>query len=225
MPALAPYIPATDSGFDLWDANFASLITATPPLYGLTAAEALVVQDSFESWHAAYVLVTSPDTKTKSTVADKNTAKVNALAIQRPFAQRIALNPGVLSGDKVALGLNPRTSMPAPITPPDTFPVLTVQSAASLSIILRYRDSAASVKVKAKPYGVTRMRLLGSVASVRAVTAVGMPLIGDFTKSPFQVIFGSEDGGKVFSCVAQWVTRTGGVSPLSSIVSFTVPAS
>lgn len=226
MAAVAPYIPVTDSGYDSWLLNFSTLITATPPLYGLTAGQALIIANSYASWHAAYLPMLSPSTKTAAAVALKVSAKVNSQAIVRPFAQQIALSPGVSSGDKVALGLNPRTSMPAPITPPDSNPVLTVQSAGALSMIMRYRDSSGSVKVKAKPYGVTRCRLRVAYSATIALRISNPELaafFADLTKSPTTLVFDSSVGGQVATFWAQWVTRTGGVSPWSPAVSFTVP--
>ena len=60
-------------------------------------------------------------------------------ALIRTYAQNIANNPGVSTGNKIALGLNPKTSSPSPITPPTTFPSLALQSP--------------------KPYGVTQCQV------------------------------------------------------------------
>ena len=129
MAALPPYIPSRDSKLDLWADNFQTLIAANPALYGLMTADAVIITAAYASWHAAYLLVTSPSTKTAMTVSDKNTARVTMLGIIRPYATNISLNAGVASGDKTALGVNPRTSTPSPITPPTTNPVLYLQSA------------------------------------------------------------------------------------------------
>jgi hypothetical protein len=228
MPALAPYIPVKDADLDAWLANFAALVAASPPLYGLTTVEAGLVSGVVLDWHNAYVPVTSPSTRTRALVGAKNDAKVIVLAVTRPIAQEVALNPGVASSDKIALGLNPRTSLPSPISPPDTNPVLTVQSAGPLSMIVRYRDSEASVKVKSKPYGVTRIRLfvgLSSTIALRSPVPSGLKFFGDFTKSPISLLFDESAGGMAATMAAQWVIRTGGVSPFSPLVSFTVPAS
>ena len=117
MPAVAPYIPAKDAQFDAWLNNFSTLISAAPATYGLVAGDATTIAAQYSSWHAAYLLCTSKSTKTANAVSAKNTAKVTALAIIRPYAQTISNNPGVTSANKIALGLNPKTSTPSPITP------------------------------------------------------------------------------------------------------------
>jgi len=224
MPALAPYIPPKDADFALWSANFAGLIVTNPMRYGLVAGDAASIAAVDAAFQAAYSPVTSKSTKTAQAVSDKNIAKVNALSTERLYAQRIALNPGVSSGDKIALGLNPRTSTPAKITPPASNPVLSVQSAAALSMIVRYRDSAASPSVKSKPYGVIACQIFGKTSATPITDPTGLPLLAAATKSPLVLTFDPADGGKQLYLAARWAIRTGGVSPWSSIVSFTIPS-
>jgi hypothetical protein len=222
MPALPPYIPNRDSKFDEWLANFSTLITAAPGTYGLMAGDAANIAAAAASWHAAYLLVTSPTTKTAATVSAKNTSRVNTLAVVRPYAQTISLNQGVTSGNKIAVGVNPRTSTPSPITPPTTNPILVLQSAANLSAFIRYRDSAASVSVKAKPYGVTQIQIYGAASATIVTDPTTLPLKGTFQKSPLVLTFASGNAGQQFYTAARWATRTGGLSPWSPIINFTI---
>ena len=223
MAALPPYIPSKDALLNAWLANFSTLLTASPSTYGQTSTTASSVAAAVATWTAAYSLVTSPTTKTATTVAAKNTAKVTVLATVRPVAQNISLNPGVSSGSKTSIGVNPRTSTPSPVTPPTSNPVLTIQSAAQQSIILRYRDSAASVSVKAKPYGVKQCRIVGGPSVTPVTDPTTLPLLSQATKSPVQITLGSSAVGTQYYFAAQWVTQTGGVSPWSPIVNFTIP--
>jgi hypothetical protein len=223
MAALPPYVPTKDALFSNWLDNFATLLAADPALYGLTAGDAATVTAQQVAWAAAYGLVTSPSTKTAEAVSAKNDAKINALGVVRPLAQRISLNAGVASSDKVAIGVNPRTSTPSPITPPTSQPVLLVQSASSLSLILRYRDSAASVSVKAKPYGVTQLRLYGKTSATPITDPAELPLIETLTKSPAVLSLAAFSPGAQLYLVGRWATRTGGLSDPGAIINFTVP--
>lgn len=224
MPAVAPYIPPRDAAFANWLSNFSTLITASPMTYGLMTSDAVTIAAQNSDFAVAYALVTSPSTKTAQTVSAKNTAKVNALAVIRPYAQQISLNPGVTSASKIALGLNPRTSTPSAVTAPASNPVLTVQSASNLALILRYRDSVSSPSVKAKPYGVTQCRVFGMASSAPVTDPTTLPLLATLTKSPGTITFASGAAGKQAYLAAVWATRTGLVSPWSPIVNFTVPA-
>ncbi len=222
MPALPPYVPSRDSKLDLWANNFQSLIAATPALYGLMAADAVIITAAYNAWHAAYLLVTSASTKTAMTVSDKNTQRVTLLGILRPYAIAISLNAGVTSGDKTALGVNPRTSVPSPITPPATNPVLTMQSVQNLSAYIRYRDSAASPSVKAKPYGVVQCQIYGKSSATPITDPTTLPLLGTATKSPVVLNLVTQVVGEQLYLAARWVLKTGGLSPWSPIINFTV---
>jgi hypothetical protein len=225
MPALAPYIPNRDANLNNWLANFSTLISANPFTYGLVTADAATIAAAVATWTAAYMLVTSNTTKTQQTVSAKNTARVTVLSVVRPYAQSISLNAGVASADKIALGLNPRTSTPSPISPPTTNPVLLLQNLTNLSATLRFRDSAASVSVKAKPYGVKLLRLYGATSATPLTDPTKLPLLDTFTKSPLVLSLTGLTVGQQMYCAAQWQVQSGGLSPFSPILSFTVAGS
>lgn len=223
MAAVGPYIPVTDAGLDAFLANFSALITAAPATYGLVAGDAVVIAGEVAAWSAAYLPVLSPTTKTRAAVAAKNAARVTVVALIRTYAQQVANNPGVDPGDKVALGLNPKTSKPSPVSAPTSAPVLLVQSASNLALIVRYRDSAAGVKVKAKPFGAIGCEIYAKVSATPVVLVSDLTFYQRATKSPVVIEFGGSDGGKQVYLASRWVTRTGLYSPWSSIVSFTIP--
>jgi hypothetical protein len=222
MPALAPYIPPKDADFAAWLDNFSALITTAPGTYGLTSGDAVVIADVTATWDAAYALVTSPSTKTATTVQAKNVARITALNTVRPYSQTIALNAGVSADAKVALGLNPRTSTPVPITAPTTYPALTIANALPLQHVLRYRDQLASPSVKAKPYGVLQIQLFGLPSATAVTDPTTLQLLQVTTKSPLLQSWPSGDVGMKAYYAAKWVTRKGLVGPWSPIVSFTI---
>lgn len=224
MPALPPTIPPKDGDFDNWFNNFSTLITAAPATYGLAPSDAVIIASQFSAWHAAYLLVVSHSTRTAMTVSAKNTARVNALAVIRPYGRTISNNAGVTSANKIALGLNPQTSTPTPITAPTTNPTLTVQSASNLAIILRYRDSMASPSVKSKPYGAKSCEIYCTVSATPITDPTLLFFKVSATKSPLTITFGSGDVGKQAYMVARWKTQTGLFGPWGSIINFTVPA-
>lgn len=226
MPALQPYIPPKDSDLANWSLNFYTLLVASPATYGLLASDATNVAAVQTPWAADYALAINPATRTPVTVAAKDTARTNLLAVVRPYAQAISLNAGVLTASKIAIGVNPRTSVPSPITAPTTNPVLTVASGAPLSHIIRFRDSASSPSVKAKPYGVVSCQIVGSTTGEPTLSGSSgpdaMPTIGLFAKNPAQFTWGSGDIGKTATYFARWVTRSGLVGPWGAIVTYTI---
>lgn len=224
MPALPPYIPPTDAALDAWLTNFSSLATASPATYGLASGDASAIAAAVAAWHTAYLLVTSPSTKTAATVSSKNTQRVNVLAIVRPYAQNISLNAGVANTNKTAIGVNPRTSTPQPITTPTTYPVLSIVNALPLQHVIRYRDQLASPSVKSKPYGVTQMFLYGTASPTVITDPTLLIFLGAQTKSPLAQTWPSSAKGEIAYYAARWATRKGLVGPWSPIAAFVVAA-
>ena len=224
MPALPPYIPAKDASLNSWSANFSTLITASPATYGLVSGDASAIATVVAEWAAAYALVVSPTTKTASTVSAKNIAKIALLATVRPYAQQISLNAGVSASNKTAVGVNPRTSVPTPITTPTTYPSLTINTALSLQHVVRYRDSTSSPSVKSKPYGVIGVQLYATASATAITDPTLLAYQQTAPKSPFLQSWPAGDVGMKAYYAARYVTRKGLFGPWSPVVSFTIAA-
>jgi hypothetical protein len=223
MPAPAPYIPRREADLTNWMRAFSAQISARPEAFGLSRNDAANIAALTAQWSAAYTPVTSKATKTPSAVQAKNETRVKVLAQIRIYAQNIANNPGVSSGDKIGLRLNPRTSGPGPITAPYSFPQLLFQQATPKQAVVRYRDSI-EVSGKAKPYGVMQCRVFGMASDAPLTNQEALPLVATPTKSPFVLNFSGDQVGKQFYLAARWATRTGLVGPWSSIINITVVA-
>jgi hypothetical protein len=220
-----PYIPASDAGIDGWSANFSTLITAAPGTYGLVTADAVAIAALVATWHADYLLVLSPSTKTKTTVAAKDTARTTMLATLRSYAQQVANNAGVSPSNKTALGLNPRTSIPTPIVAPVTYPVITIPSMLPNGIVIRTRDELASPTQKAKPPGATNLELHGlPMMTGSPTTSIDLwPLLANTTKSPFVLDTTAMPSGETLYIAGRWATRTGLKGPYGTPVAATIP--
>lgn len=220
----APYIPPKDADLDAWLTNFSTLITASPATYGLVASDATAIATQVANWTAAYTPVLSPSSKTKTAVADKNSAKIAATTLCRTYAAQIRLNPGVSNMNKVALGLNLPNNAPSPVPAPSTFPLLTLASAGPLLHVLRFADNTTPASRK-KPAGALQMELWRGTGTAPLTSPSQCALFANVTKQPFQADFESGDGGKMATYFARWVTRTGLTGPWSAAVSLTVPVS
>lgn len=217
----ASYIPPKDADFDTWATNFSALLTASPATYGLVAGDAATVAAAYTPWHTAYLAANNFSTRGPSTVQTKNTAKVNLLAIVRPYAQLISNNAGVSPTAKVNIGVNPRTTVPAPIVAPTSFPLLALRGGTPLQLTMAYSDSAAP-DGKAKPYGALQLQVFAQVSATVITDPAAITFHGAATKSPFVLDFESGDANKIAYIAARYVTRTGLVGPWSAIQSATV---
>jgi hypothetical protein len=210
-----PYIPAKDSLLDTWAQNFAATITANPGAYGLAASDATTITAAYTSYHSAYILLTSPATKTPSNVAAKDIAKASSLITFRTYAQIIQNNAGVTNSAKSAAGLTVRSTARTPIPAPTTTPVLNFVSGQPGVANLGYAD-AASPTTKAKPFGAIQVEIWYDVPATGSPVLDNAVFLGLETKSPFQ--FPTPDGakGKTIGIWARWTTRRGLTGPWSA---------
>jgi hypothetical protein len=220
MPQPAPYIPPRNADYVAWAQNFSTLISASPATYGLLAGDATAIAAAYTALNNAYALITSPSTKTAATVQAFNIQKASSLIIFRGYALTISYNAGVAPSDKVAVGVNPRTTTPTPIPTPTTAPVITCQSASTAGIITRYRDATSSPSVKAKPFGALGIQIYAAASATAITDPTMLSYIGTFTVSPFQLVVSSSLGKQVY-IAGRWITRKGKLGPWSSVVNYT----
>lgn len=188
----------------------------------MVSGDAVTVAAAYAAWNVAYAAAIAGTTRGPMTIAAKDTARVSSTAIVRPYAQAISNNAGVLVDDKVAIGVNPRTSTPSPIAAPATNPVLSVVAATPLIHLLRYRDMLSSPSVKSKPYGVVQIQIFGKASATPVTDPTTMFLLTSATKCPLTISWDGADAGKQAYYASRWINRNGLVGPWSPIVSFTI---
>jgi len=221
--ASGPYIPAKNAAFDSWANNFQSVIAANPANYGLAASDATTITAAYNTWHSAYLLTTSPSTKTAATVAAANSAKAASLITFRSYAQAIQANPGVSDMNKAAAGLTVRATGRTPIPAPTNVPILSVASLQPGIAQLNYRNSANPTS-KQKPYGSIQVQTVWYVAPATPPTDGDAATTNAIaSKSPF--LFNTPSGatGKQIYMFARFQTRRGLQGPWSAALQFTAP--
>lgn len=216
-----PYIPARDADYDQWLANFSTVISANPATYGLASADATAIATAFANWHAAYLLVTQPSTKTASTVAAKDVQKASSLIVARGYAQIIQSNAGVSNSAKATAGLTVRATGRTPIPAPATSPILGLVGGTPGESTLKYADTSTPT-TKAKPFGALQLELWEQIAPTGTPSIDSASFIGLYTKTPFAVDTPTGDAGKVGVFWGRWTTRTGLVGPWSAPLTITL---
>lgn len=226
MPANPPYIPAQDGLFDAWLSNFSSLLTAAPTTYGLLAGDAVIVAGLFADWNAAYILAVTPSTRTPVTVADKDDLKVSALQGVRPYAVRIASNPGVANMDKVSIGVTVRVTTRTPVPPPAVSPGLSLVAMTPGQGQFRYFNLADPF-TKSVPYGSAGVEVWSAIGTTFATDPAQATYRGRVTKAPFVQSFDGADAGKKLTMWVRYVNRGGAhgqplVGPWSDVLQSTI---
>lgn len=215
MPA--PFIPTRDSLLLAFALNFATRLTANPALYGLTAGDASAVAAAQVLYAADYATATTDSTRTKVTVAAKDTSRGQLVILLRSYAAIIQSNLGVSQSDKTDLGLTIRDLHPSRISAPTSAPTLAVLAAQANNLTMTYHDPNQSAHVKAKPAGATALELYAASSATVVSDPTTLPFRGLITKTPFVLPTLSADAGKTIYYAGRWVTRRGLVGPFSAI--------
>lgn len=220
------YIPSTDSGFNDWLTNFSTLITADPTAYGLTAGNALDIAAEQTAYNAAYVAATDPGTRTTPTIAAKDSAKADALAVVRPYAIQINNNAAVTNMQRADLGITVRKVTKTPVPAPTSTPALELISATPLIHSLRYSDVEFPTG-KAKPAGSIGVQIYASIGATPSTDPAEASYVGTYTKSPLMIPQLNENVGLMANYFARYCTRSGPagvaqVGPWSSLLSATI---
>jgi hypothetical protein len=210
----ASWIPVNDDALDPFVNNFQTLIAANPTNYGLVAADATAITAAYTSWHTAFLAAINPTTRTKATVATKNTQKTNVLQVVRRYAATIRANHGISDALKIGLGVHIPDTVPTPVPPPTTQPVLTIVDAGIGSQVLRAADQTTPNK-RARPVGTTGLLLFRAVDTAAAPDPTTAQFLTFLTRSDFTSTFTMADNGKTATYFARWTNSRGELGPWS----------
>lgn len=209
------YIPTKDADLINWGANFSSLLTADPALYGLLPTDALVIQTNFDEFQTAYTTAIDPSTRTIVTVAAKDEERAGFLSLARAYAAIIRANQGVDPADKAALGLTIPDPTPTPIPPPATPPVLVAPLAGPGQLLLAIADSLTPTQ-KAKPFGVAGALLYRKTGQTAPTDPAGAEVIMILTRADNIISTSDVIVGNYATYWAKWFNRKGELGPLSA---------
>lgn len=218
------YIPTTIALLIPWATNFATLLTAAPGDYGLTAGDASAAQTSVDNYVTAQNTALNPPTRTSATIAAASQAKADMLAVIRPRAVLISQNASVTDEAKADIGVTIRSSVRTPVTAPTVAPVLSLIGVRTNAVDLRYLN-AETPNSKAAPRGCGGVELVIFYGSSPNPTPEMGVLVASPTKSP-AVIDTSGHSGQTATVWARWRTKNGvqggkvGYSPYSAPLVF-----
>jgi hypothetical protein len=217
------YIPSKDADLVTWSSNFAAVITAAPTSYGLSSGQASAYTTLDTAFATAYEAAINPGTRTPVTVATKDSAR-NALVANARSLAKIAQGYSGITPELLAdAGLTVRDPVPSPIPPPTSMPIISLLTASSLNITLRFKDSVLS-NPRSRPDGATSMQLFWTDALTPGADVATYKFAGNATRVPFAVPFESAQAGKVITFRGRWVNAKGQYGPTSDALAATCPA-
>lgn len=215
--------PTADGPLDAWANNFKTLIAATPTNYGLVAADGTAITNSYNSWHTAYLAAVNPTTRTRATVATKNTQKTAVLGVVRGYATTIRANMAVSDALKIGLGLHVHDAQPTPVPPPSTYPMLSIAGMGQGNQTLRAADQLTPSK-RARPTGTAGLLVFRAVGTTPATEPTQAAFLSFVTRAEFVAHFDAADNGKTATYFARWTNSKGEVGPWSPAASMPIAA-
>lgn len=212
------YLPTREGDLALWTANFATLTTANPTLYGLTAGQALQYATLNTVWQDALAAASDPSTRTAPAVAAKDVAKVNVKQYSRALAAVVQAFPGItpdLLGD---LGLTVRDTGRTPQPAPQTYPLVNILSSAAHAAIVALNDQNTP-NARRRPDGVIGAQIFVSFGPTPPNGVNEMTQLGVQTRYPQNWDLGVSNVGKMAWIIARWMNRKGQTGPISTAAS------
>lgn len=212
------YLPTREGDLSLWTANFATLTTADPAIYGLTAGQALQYATLDTIWQNALAAASDPSTRTAPAVAAKDAAKANVKAYSRQLGAVVQAYPSItpdLIGD---LGLTVRSTGRTPVPPPLTYPLVSILSSAGHAAILALADQNTP-NARRRPMGVIGAQVFVSFSTTPPTGVDQMTFLGIQTRYPQNWDAGTSNIGKMAWYVARWINRRGETGPISTAAS------
>jgi hypothetical protein len=208
------FLPRTDAGLLLWANGFSAQITATPTVFGLVAAQATSFASTLSTYSSALNAATNDSTRTKGTVAAKNTARNSLRAACQSMAAIVQAFPSITPMQLENLGLTVRDHGKTPVPAPGLAPRVTVKKVTGRVVSCLITDASIDGGRRRPPNadGATIMSAVGDVAPPAGDS--GWKLEGQTGKNLFNVQF-SNDVAPGATCwiVALWYNKRGEYSP------------
>jgi hypothetical protein len=215
------YIPGADPSFDVWQANFISVVNANLAGYGLVAADMTPIVAAQTTWNAALPAHQTAATAAQAAREAKDAARSTLEAAVRAVVRAIQATPTVTDAAKAAAGITVPDSVPTPSGPPTTAPVGKVDTSVRLQHTVHFTDSATPT-AKAKPAGVMGCEVWVKVGGPPPVDAPELHFLGLDTRTPYVAEFDGADAGKPAHYMLRWVNKQGEPGPWSATVTATI---
>ncbi len=220
---MSSWLPLSDAGFDDFYLNFKTLIAANPTNYALDSADGTALSSDYTAWHNAFLAATQETTRTKATVATKNTQKGVSLPLVRGYAAQIRVNRAVSEALKIGLGLHIPDTVPTPVPAPSTKPVLSIARIDQGFQNVRVTDEATPNK-RSRPVGSAGMLVYRAIGETSVNEPDTATFLGFYGRPDFTNTFTSADRGKTVTYFARWTNAKGETGPWSQGVSGSIAA-
>lgn len=218
MGRVGDYLPGKERDLRDWAVSFCGHLTATPTLFGVTAADASSLQALTDTFGELVAQTTDPATRTPALIGAKSTARRALVSSIRPLVQRIQTHPGLTLQQRIDLGINTRDNLPSPVHPPSAPPLIEVTKAVGHTLHLTVK--APGEEGRSKPEGAQGFTLFALVAPEASMNPQDYTCMGQSTRTSFEVQFPSTvaPGSRVW-LTGVWYSPRGEYTEMSQPIS------
>ena len=176
-----------------------------------------VITEALRTWNETYPLSQDINSRTKTTIENKNAARVVLTEALRATFGDIPQS-ALTTEDRNTLRLEARNAARTATPVPNTRPVGQVNTNNRLEHTISFTDDGGG---HAKPKGVRGCQIWCKVGDP-VVNLDELSYLGTDTKSPFIQRYGVDKAGKTIHYWLRWENTRGEVGPWSNVVTATV---
>ncbi|HYF13860.1 MAG TPA: hypothetical protein VD971_02175 [Phycisphaerales bacterium] len=208
---MADYIPGPDADFNVWQNNFVTYANANLAALGLVAADMSPITSAQSTWATNFPAHVAAKQAAQAAKAAKDDARRAYVAVIRPLVRRLQASTQVSDAERASLGITVEQT-PAPIGPPATAPVCSIECGARLQHTLRFVDETTPTR-RAKPPGVLGVEIWHKVGTTPPANEGELRFVAVDTNAPYVVSYDAADGGKTAYYWLRWISPSGERGP------------
>lgn len=220
---MADYIPSDDATLLSWAQNFSNSVGGQEATFGIVAGDSSDIEDALTLFGNHFSAHQVAQNGAKSATALKNESRNSLVAIMRRVVKK-AQASGVLNDSKRAtLQITIPDTTPTAVPAPTSRPMVAVDTSNRLLHKVKFTDENTPLS-NAKPAGVLGCEIYVKIGGDAPIGLDECKFLGVATKTPYEVSFSAEDGGKVAHYLCRWATRSGLTGATSQLTSSTIVA-
>lgn len=220
---MADYLPLRDVELSAWAQNFNAQVQTSGTLLGLTQDEMTALDEMVEAWRTGYSGHVAAQAAAMGARALKDERRRAFKAMIRPLVRRLQVHPAMTDALRAAMRITiPQSQSTLMLDPPLLRPMVMVNAGERLRHRLVFRDEGTPTR-RGKPQGVRGCEIWVKLGA--APQGPGeMTLIGEVTRTRYDMEYTEADGGKMAHYMLRWVSTRGHKGPWSVTVGATVGA-
>ena len=217
------YIPRSDADFTTWLNNLISGLNARGTALGVTADEINALQTGRDTWDTALGEHNETQVIAATATQKKNQARESLEELARSTVRRLQTHPNIRDSDRLALGINTRSTTRTQAPAPTTSPVGLVDTSKRLRHTITFSDETTP-NSRAKPDGIRGCEIWVKVGGEAPASPSELTFLALDTASPYVAQYDGADAGKTAHYMLRWANTRGEQGPWSQTVSATITA-